>query len=333
MERNLRFDFYKGFLMFGVIWGHLITCLLGGERNDISIHWMLRTYDMPFFMFISGYFLAIGLQRKNIKQMLLDKVTTILLPTVFWSLLCSMFRAWDMFYFLWAVFYSSVFVTCANMASNKVLRYSLLFAFGIGLSCFDAPFYNMSYLYPFFVLGYVYKEEQLGNCVRNLLGRGGWFTIIFVIYIVCLCFWETKYSIWHTNGNILSADLYKTLIIVFRLLIGCLGIIVVKHLADILYAYMEESNNWFYRLMIKSGKETMMIYIFQNAVIFSFGKKIVAKFEERMGCNPFSANHPLLGYVLTPIITVFILYGLLTFITFVKKNKYTAKTFGFKCKL
>lgn len=156
MERNQKFDFLKGLLMFGVIWGHLITCLLNNAHNDVSIHWMMRTFDMPFFMLISGYFLAIGMQRKSVKQMLLDKVTTILLPTVLWSVLCSMFRAWDMFYFLWAVFYSSVFMTVCQCFKNEKLRLVAHILVAIAISCVPYTFYNMSYLYPFFVMGYWY---------------------------------------------------------------------------------------------------------------------------------------------------------------------------------
>lgn len=49
-------DYLKGILMFGVVWGHLITTFLDGSPNHISIHWIIRTFDMPFFMLFPDIF-------------------------------------------------------------------------------------------------------------------------------------------------------------------------------------------------------------------------------------------------------------------------------------
>ncbi len=108
MERNERYDFYKAVLMFGVVWGHTITNMGGGEIS-CNITWFLRLYDMLFFMLISGYFLKFNVEKYNTKQLLLNKITTILLPTILWTLILTMGQhLFSGYYFLHAIFYSSV---------------------------------------------------------------------------------------------------------------------------------------------------------------------------------------------------------------------------------
>lgn len=55
--RNENVDFVKGLLIWGVIWGHTITALSAGKFDSpVWIHTFFRTYDLPLFMILSGYF-------------------------------------------------------------------------------------------------------------------------------------------------------------------------------------------------------------------------------------------------------------------------------------
>ena len=57
MERNAKWDFYRGLLIWGVVIGHTITALKSGDSSYVWLHTFLRMYDMPMFAFISGYFI------------------------------------------------------------------------------------------------------------------------------------------------------------------------------------------------------------------------------------------------------------------------------------
>lgn len=64
--RDKRIDFAKGMLMFCVIYGHMINALLSGTpHSPIWLHVFVRTFDMPFFMILSGYFLKRSLEKKK----------------------------------------------------------------------------------------------------------------------------------------------------------------------------------------------------------------------------------------------------------------------------
>ena len=84
-NRNQKVDFYKGLLMWGVIWGHTISALTNGTLNKgIFIHNFFRLYDMPFFMILSGFFLFKSLEKNNTcretAENLLEKLQSILQP-------------------------------------------------------------------------------------------------------------------------------------------------------------------------------------------------------------------------------------------------------------
>lgn len=201
MNRNEKFDFYKGILMFGVIWGHTITNLLCGSQNNIDIHWIMRTYDMPLFMVISGYFMSFTLSRKSLYQAIKDKVTMILLPTLIWGLIITYGKSVGPLYFLWAIFYSSLImaILCKVVKSN-VLRSIICVIIVISLNFAPFTWSNMSYLFPFFALGYFYNELDV-----RIPKMGGGITLP-VYYPIVLLGFKLQYL---DNGNLLQRTEYK----------------------------------------------------------------------------------------------------------------------------
>ena len=67
-QRILQYDLYKGLLMFSVILGHTFTAI----SVNSYLHIFIRSFDMPFFAFISGYFLRKSCKKrewyKNLKK-------------------------------------------------------------------------------------------------------------------------------------------------------------------------------------------------------------------------------------------------------------------------
>jgi hypothetical protein len=153
MKRNEEVDFFKGLLMLGVIWGHTITSLKCGSTSSIWIHTFFRTYDMPFFMVISGFFLSYSAHRYTTVTLIKNKLTTIALPAAVWSLVFY-HHPWNN-YFLWAVFVSSVIVilTCALIKHSKI-RIICFTMITLAFHTTNMYIWNLPYLFPFFVLGY-----------------------------------------------------------------------------------------------------------------------------------------------------------------------------------
>lgn len=309
--------------MFGVIWGHVITVLLAGCQNSIGIHVIMRTYDMPLFMMISGYFLALGFKRKTFSRMLKDKITTILLPTILWSLIASRGKSMFNYYFCYAVFLSSIIIIIGNLMNKN---FKVIFLTGIALMLQVLPFkFNMSYLYPFFLLGYFFNVRL----IENLKHGGGKYAFAFIF---CLCFWKVDYTIWATGEVLSSFDVQNVFIMFFRFFIGYIGSVAFMNAVDYLYTKYDSRNTMIYKFFVKSGKETLSLYILQHIALFGITNKIIVWMVHKLNYNPFVINELLLGYIIAPVYSLFLIYCMMLFTKFIKKHQYTSWMFGFKIK-
>lgn len=319
MERNNLFDFYKGILMWGVIWGHCVTSLLNGDDNNVSIHLLFRTYDMPFFMLISGYFLTFSIKKYSLKQLLFNKVTTILLPTVFWGLINS-HNIGSSFYFLYSVFFSSIIIIIADKClHNKWVRNTFVVLIITVLHLQSYRLWNMPYLFPYFVIGY-------WGCIIN---RKFNIAVVLTIFVACFCYWDSSYTIWNAGANLLQPN-GVALALFFRTIIAITGIVVFREFMNILYVYLERSGEKTLRFILDCGKNTLALYILHSIVLGHFINRIVRLICRHVEFNPFNYNDMVLGYVYAPWLSVFIMWLLLFVIRWCKAHKYTNKLFGFK---
>ncbi len=327
-------DYQKGILMFGVVWGHLITIFLDGSPNHISIHWIIRTFDMPFFMLLSGYFLSFSIRKHGILTNITNKLTAILFPTILWSLISSLGRGIHGFYFLYAVFWSSI-ITLFCSLFPKAIRFILYTLFVIGFHCINAKWSNLSYLFPYFIIGFIinyeFDKERVNTFWKNISTK--WSEVFIVAYLVMLCFWSTKYTIWNTPGYMIHASSEHYGIVAYRFLIGVIGIICAYFLFKVMYEKVLGTKGWFKQLMITSGRETLAIYILHAIFISRIGNKIIHYLSNQFGHNIFTYNDALLGYVIAPIASIILIYVCLFIIKLMKKSPYTRWVFGFKIHL
>lgn len=321
MKRDISLDICKGLLMFGVVWGHAITVLLAGHTNNIGIHLIMRTYDMPLFMMISGYLLAAGLERKSINVMFIDKITTILIPTILWSLIASRGKSIWNYYFCHSVFCSSVIVMFACLPIIKKIRNAFLCVIAIVLQFLPFDF-NMSYLYPFFILGGI-----LNSKLMTKMKSGGVFPFLFV---VCLCFWKQDYTIWSTGEIISQYDMVSICIVAFRFFIGYCGCFTFMVFIKCIMKTFYNPKFFIFSMIQNCGKESLAIYMLQHIVLFGVTTKIMSFLICYSHFNPLTENELLLGYVIAPIYSIILIYLMLTFVNAMKKNKYTKWMFGFK---
>lgn len=324
--RNQKVDFYKGLLMWGVIWGHTITALANNTLNEgIFIHRFFRLYDMPLFMILSGYFLFKSLEKNiSLKDILLDKITRLLIPIIIWNWIIHFpYPSIDSLYFLWAVFISSILTIIIHVLTKQSkFKLSLrgVCFLGIILSLYLLPHwqFNLFYLYPFFVLGY------LSNFIKIKLN----FILLFIIFITGICLWRPEWSPWKTCPANLNGTI--TPIYFFQFLIGAIGSFIMWKI----WSYIFQSNSVI-NYIAKIGKETMALYILQTIAIEILLSKIVIYIQKEIwdGVNYMTNTQEhinLLGYVIAPIISFLSMVILYEIIIYTKKNMYLSKIWGFK---
>ena len=323
--RNRRLDFYKGMLIWGVVWGHTITAMLNGDVNDIGIHRIFRTYDMPFFMLISGFLFSFSMEKYNLGKLLLNKITTLAMPALLWALVFHPSSSpIGSFYFLWAVFWSSLVVGIGNtVIRNRVLQILLYSVLTVGLHFLPVPsgtIYNLPYLFPFFILGFY---------AWPLMEKVQPYALVALLFVLGLCFWNTSYNIWNIGANVMNGK-EVVIAIVFRAFLALSGIVTVRSLLDLLFDSLSRSSQKTEQWIEKFGRETLAIYILQEFVVFQLVARGVQIVERHIGQNVFSANHLLLGYFLAPLISLIMLVVFYQLVSWCKSKKYLRLLWGAK---
>ena len=328
--RDSTVDFAKGMLMWCVVYGHSVDALCGGmPHSPVWLHSFVRTFDLPFFMVISGYFLKRSFERKSLRSVVLDRLTMLLAPIVVWTLLRGQFNVFSgMYYFLWAVLASSMICVAArcivsfcNSRISKAVELSLLVVAILSLYMVKIP-WNMFYLFPFFVVGY-----YLNNLRFELSGK--WIFLTFLVFSIGLCFWSPAYTPWHMGALAWKTNSWACLVYAYRTILALAGIIVMSHVFRIIMSHLEEAP-FVRHTLIGGGAETLAIYILQAIVVERLVRRTCKIVFDQFDISLSSAYVNLVGYIMAPIISFFVLWLLLAIILKIKMMPIGKYLFGFK---
>ncbi len=327
--RDKRIDFVKGMLMFCVIYGHMITALLSGTpHSPVWLHVFVRTFDMPFFMALSGYFLKRSLEKRNALDVAINRVSMIAVPIVIWTLLRGNVNVFSKYYFLWAVMASGLICITVGKACTvlprrcaKAVEFILYSIAAILFHVVKVP-WNMFYLFPFFIFGYYIQDA------RFELPRW-WYAALGTIFVGALCFWETSYTPWQMGAFAWKDDSWAIAVYVYRFGLGIVGVYVMSKVFDLMRAHLTRMQ-FVVRTITGCGSETLALYILQAIVI-----------EQLLGmaCDIAYKHHPvvlshgivnLVGYVIVPMMSFVALAGLLYAIRLMRRTFLLKYAFGFK---
>jgi len=348
--RNERMDYFKGLLMLGVILGHAISALKPNISQSISIHVFIRTYDMPFFILISGLFLSKSIDKYIPWKNLLNKFSSIMFPTIIWGIIIGIFKSIISFllnkqpisiinvlygtitgnWFLWSALACSciMIVICAIFKKNYT---RLLISVLISVVFLFIPndMYNLAFMFPFYAVGFFmdWLLSKLNNKYLSSLKL-----ICVGVFIVLLCFWNPKYNIWNAGSYLLGGNaLYTAFATLYRFFIGITGCITMSFVFDILFRIKNPLVQKINNQIISAGKNTMILYIFQGFIIEYLLVYAVNAIIKMLNFNPFTFNINFLGYVLAPIIAFVCMVFLNRIIIWMRKTPILGKyIFGFK---
>ena len=326
--RDHRIDFIKGVLMWCVVYGHIINVLLGGiSHPPIWLHTFVRTFDMPFFMILSGYFLKKSLGKRSGCGVLVDRVTMIFVPIVIWTLLLCRI-SFSMYYFLWAVFVSSIVCIVGNKMSaslpgkmGRCLELLLYLAVVALLHIIRIP-WNLFYLLPFFVFGYYMRDVQF-ELPKHVS------VITIFLFVILLCFWEASYTPWKTGALAWKGDSAAALIYVYRFTLGIIGVYAIAKCLDMIRNLLGD-NSFVVRNVIKWGRETLALYILQSIAVERIAKIMLDAIYKHHPVVLSQHMVNLIGYVAVPILAFVAIVCLFFVVEKVKCNSLAKYVFGFK---
>ncbi|MDQ0199219.1 acyltransferase family protein [Neobacillus ginsengisoli] len=174
-RRSLYFDNAKFFLIFLVVFGHVISPIKDNNNILFTLYSVIFLFHMPAFIFISGYF-SKGFNKKGYLLKILKKI---LLPYLIFQVLYSLFYYLDgevpslkvdmlqphwSLWFLLSLFCWNLFLYI--FARLKWTGLVISIAIGVGIGYFDhvGSFLSLSrtlVFFPYFLLGYLVEPKHL----------------------------------------------------------------------------------------------------------------------------------------------------------------------------
>ena len=318
--RDERLDFFKGFLMLSVVFGHTINALFYKTGLHIELHTILRTFDMPMFMLVSGYLLKGSLQRHGTWATIANRASNVAFPAIIFIIITYILSCTNTYYFLWAIFGSSVIVAIAVKYINVKWLQLIFLVLAVAIFHFtDYRCMNMAYLMPFFVAGY-YVEELKISKIQGIVAT--------VAFCIALFFWDTRYTFWNYGANLLHNTPRTLAVCGFRFAIGILGSATAVFVLSYLYKRLQ--NNRLTVMVTQFGKETLAIYLMQYIIVEVGLKELAALYYKWLGANPATQHPTITGYIVAPVLAFALTATIYWLAVLLKKYKATRWLFGFK---
>lgn len=307
--RLIEFDIIKGLAIYLVLCGHSILHLSSDESSGNVLYLLICSFHMPLFMLISGFFSERALMG-SFKTLINKKFWQLLYPTITFGILFFIIDIilwghnpkdflgylWGIFWFLKSCFLCFIiFWICLKITKKQVIWGSIL---GLLVSQF-LPIFKLTYMMPFFILGFVINRNK--NFVYK---RPLYLFLISSLCFILLFVWNyakgfnevplmgIKTSL--LNGNMMflkDYGIYHTT----RLFLGLTGslavisfIIILKNVGVIRTGRHE---------LAEYGSETLLIYIFQTLLLEDILSNIIDLHD--LNIYIFSLIFvPLISYVL-----------------------------------
>ena len=213
-KREIWADFVKGIAIYLVILGHAIQNIYygGADFENNPIFCFIYGFHMPLFACVSGYFLENFLKKYSLKQGILRKAKTILLPCIVWAfgyyiIYVLKFRQFKSFidfrddilganWFLWAIFYCSVISLIIVQFDKSLWKISIIL---IVVNFLIPDYYNTTgykVLFPFIILGVMIKRYDLLHKFLQMKNRIQWIIIasLGILYLSLYPWTDHKYS-------------------------------------------------------------------------------------------------------------------------------------------
>lgn len=328
--RDTRIDFFKGILMWCVVYGHTVDAFLCGTRHSpVWLHVFVRTFDLPFFMVLSGYFLKRSLGKRSALVVALNRISMIFAPIATWTLLRGHPNVFcGTYYFLWAVLVSGMICIAGHVATSWLpgkagtcLEMALYAGAATLLHFVNIP-WNLFYLFPFFVVGYFMDS------VRFDLSRKAYF-IVFVAMVTGLCFWSPGYTPWRMGALAWRGNPTAIGIFVYRFVLAIAGVFVMATVFEVARSLMGEGS-FFARIVTDAGRETLAIYILQTIFVERLVRRMCGVMWARLSGAPSQPVVNLVGYVLAPMASFLFVVGLNGVIRHMRRIPVLRHSFGFK---
>lgn len=276
-SRNLYLDVAKGIAIILVVFGHNIqygSFECNNEdffENPLFI--AIYSFHMPLFMLISGYLFCHSIKSYSWSQNVKSRFTKLVLPIIIWNsiylfIMDAHKNIWEgsdiplgsqlvsylgAIWFLWAIFWCSM----ASLVVHRYFNDNIIAYVSLGLFALLLPgVLGISlyvYMYPYFVIGYLFnkygltnKIASLGNKIRVILSL-----LLFGAFVGLYMSYTKEDYIYISGTGIIKnlkqlepeLDLHQLSIDIFRYAIGLIGAICALIIIRVTYKHIGKNTS------------------------------------------------------------------------------------------
>ena len=297
---------------------------------------------MPLFMLVSGYLFFFSCKRRSVSKLIVHRTQSLIQPI----LMCSIFNyfltvviykrtaasiidgPWistlGSLWFLWSVLAASLVVAVAQYCTSKIVLKILILLVGVGVVCLFPNWEKNLYMYPYFVLGFVFAKY------KDKLPRWFWNLkyIFLVVFPVMLLFFEKKHYIYTTG--IISSDSITELIMIdgFRWAIGFAGSIFIMVILELLHRMVFVKKPTLAKPLASLGVKSLQIYCASVSILSFWLPKLYGKICSIIGSNVFATNMVVYNCVFTPVLAIVYAVLLYNIVVLLDKIKVSKVLFG-----
>lgn len=205
-------------------------------------------------------------------------------------------------WFLWAIWWCALIVIVCNLFfHDSIIAYSVVFA----VSFFVPDVYGFhlyKYMYPFFVLGYLYNKGDIENIIRKYICRKEYTMAVIFIYVFLVVFFKRDVFIYTSGYSIIKDNSLRMIQLyydIYRFLIGLFGSISVMLISKWLKRIipLKRLNS----IVEYIGKNTMSIYLISTVIV----NKVLLYFSSK-----YIRSFSLVGCIVETIIVLIVCLGL-----------------------
>lgn len=318
MRRN-EFDFIKGCLILFVVWGHCCMYNSGTDYDKNFLTSYIRLFQMPLFIFISGFFQKDIYNLEQIKAKLNKTFVTLVIPILSYYLLSiSTIAITNIFlqkefeieellkghisilWYLLCLLMCVLFYIPLNYLSVKIKRFGevLLCISPLFVMLIPSNVFNFQFLWQFFLLGVLYNryEEKVNNV--STYTKSFFISICFAIFIISGLVFPSDLTFYNYNNTLVGGGL---LIKLMRIIVYLSAVISAFFILLFIYNH---SNSVFCKYMSNIGKQTLTIYVLHLIILVDIVKPLIVCYYGQGSVFPYNS---FLRFYFLSVIETFIL--------------------------
>lgn len=324
-ERNQTMDVAKGIAIICVLWVHFVQYFY--VDNDVPIFEdyamkFIHSFVMPLFMIISGYFFYFTMQKRNTKEIIINRIKNLVWPACIWGtclyfiqyiieikimkveMQFSLLEIWWAIqgtWFLWTLLVCSIFVCVIGKLFDGGWEIVLLIV-AFPLLYFIPNYNNHMFMYPYFVAGYLYNKHKRSiptNLIRSCKIS---LTAMFVILLPYYSPNSYIYTTGITNFESISKFIAQLKIDVYRYAVGLCGAVFVLMIVEYCVRHFKDSK--VIRQIAGFGTMSLQIYVMQKVAVEYLAVGCWAKIISILGLNPITKSIVLYDWFFTVLFAV-----------------------------